>query len=91
LLPQVTPMRTYTLSSRDFNQDTSKAKKAARLGPVVITDRGQPAHVLMTYAHYQRLTGERHNIADLLAMPGAADIPFDPSPSKDIARTAELG
>ncbi len=34
------------ISSREFNQDTSKAKKAAEKGPVYITDRGRPAHVL---------------------------------------------
>ncbi len=37
-------MSVMTLSSREFNQDTSKAKKAARRGPVIITDRGRPAH-----------------------------------------------
>lgn len=35
-----------TLSSREFNQDTSRAKKAALIGPVFITDRGKPAHVI---------------------------------------------
>lgn len=37
-----------TLSSREFNQDTSRAKQAARKVPVFITDRGRPAHVLMS-------------------------------------------
>jgi hypothetical protein len=35
--------------SGPFNQDTSGAKKAAERGPVYITDRGRPAHVLLTY------------------------------------------
>lgn len=39
---------TTTLSSREFNQDTSGAKKAANEGPVFITDRGRPAHVLLS-------------------------------------------
>ncbi len=51
-------MATTTLSSREFNQDTSRAKKAARKGPVIITDRGEPAHVLMTIEDYRKLTGE---------------------------------
>jgi prevent-host-death family protein len=67
-----------TLSSREFNQDTSGAKKAARKGPVFITDRGRPAHVLLTIEDYQRLTGAAANIMDMLAMPGAADIDFEP-------------
>ena len=68
-----------TLSSREFNQDTSRAKKAAADGPVFITDRGRPAHVLLTIAEYRRLTGQPRKIADALAMPGAEDIPFDPA------------
>lgn len=42
------------MSSRQFNQDTSGAKKAAERGPVYITDRGRPAHVLLTYEAYER-------------------------------------
>ena len=50
-------MPTTTVSSREFNQDTSRAKKAAKLGPVFITDRGQPAHVLLSIDEYRKLTG----------------------------------
>lgn len=52
-------MRVTTLSSREFNQDMSGAKKAARKGPVFITDRGRPAHVLMSIEDYRRLAGGR--------------------------------
>ena len=71
-------MPVTTLSSREFNQDTSRAKKAAQEGPVFITDRGRPAHVLLTIEAYQKLTGEKTSIVDLLAMPGVEDIEFDP-------------
>jgi prevent-host-death family protein len=67
-----------TLSGRAFNQDTSRAKKAAKKGPVFITDRGRPAHVLLTIEDYQKLTDARANIVDMLAMPGVADIEFEP-------------
>ncbi|WP_339542359.1 type II toxin-antitoxin system Phd/YefM family antitoxin [Pseudomonas sp. JAI120] len=66
-----------TISSREFNQDTSGAKKAARQGPVFITDRGKPAHVLLSIEDYQKLTGLNANIVDLLVMPEAADIDFE--------------
>jgi prevent-host-death family protein len=66
------------LSSREFNQDTSKAKRAAKRGPVFITDRGRPSHVLLTVEEYQRITGGQKSIADLLAMPKAAAIKFEP-------------
>lgn len=71
-------MAITTLSSREFNQDTSRAKKAAAKGPVFITDRGRPAHVLLTIEDYRAITRDEPNIADLLAQPGAADIDFDP-------------
>jgi prevent-host-death family protein len=66
------------LSSREFNQDTSKAKRAAKRGPVFITDRGRPSHVLLTAEEYKRITGSQKNIVDLLAMPEAAEIEFEP-------------
>lgn len=76
-------MTITTFSSREFNQDTSKAKKAAQSGPVFITDRGRPAHVLMTIEQYQALTGPAANIVDLLAMPGSADVPDFEVPRAD--------
>lgn len=67
-----------TISSREFNQDTSRAKKAAHDGPVFITDRGRPAHVLITIEEYQRLTGSQMTLAEALAQPGVPDFEFDP-------------
>jgi len=66
------------LSSREFNQDTSRAKRAAKRGPVFITDRGRPSHVLLTVEDYQRITGGQKSITDLLGMPEAAEIEFEP-------------
>ncbi len=71
-------MTITTFSSREFNQDVTRAKKAARQGPVFITDRGRPAHVLLTIEEYQRLTGSRVTLVELLALPGEADIEFEP-------------
>ena len=71
-------MTITTISSREFNQAASEAKRAANSGPVFIPDRGRPAHVLLSFEDYQRLTRQRRNIADALAMPGSADIEFDP-------------
>jgi prevent-host-death family protein len=71
-------MAITTISSREFNQDTSGAKKAAQDGPVFITDRGRPAYVLLTIEAYQTLTGERTSIVELLGMPGVEDIEFEP-------------
>jgi prevent-host-death family protein len=62
------------ITSREFNQDVSAAKRIARGEPVFVTDRGRPTHVLMSIEQFRRLTGERESIVDLLAMPpGAPD------------------
>ena len=62
-------MPVTTLSSREFNQDTSRAKKAAKDGPVFITDRGVPAHVLLSIEDYRRLSGEQVSLVDQLGLP----------------------
>jgi len=83
-------MSITTLSSREFNQDVGKAKRATRNGPVFITDRGRPAHVLLSLDEYQRLTGTHRSIVDALSMPGLSDIEFEP-PHIDIqGRAADL-
>jgi prevent-host-death family protein len=77
------------LSSREFNQAVNRAKQAAKRGPVFITDRGKPAHVLLTFEDYQKLSGAGTKIADLLAMPGVEDIPLEiPRPS-DLPQVAD--
>ncbi len=83
-------MAVKTLSSREFNQDTSGAKRAAADGPVFITDRGVPAHVLLTIEDYRRLSGDEPSIADLLGMPGAADIEFDPPRMDLVTKPADF-
>jgi prevent-host-death family protein len=70
-------MAITTVSSREFNQDTSRAKKAAAKGPVFITDRGRPAHVLLTIREYERMKKKQPTLAELLAMPDAEDIDFE--------------
>ena len=47
-----------TITSRYFNQHTSKVQKAAERAPVIITRRGEPSHVLMSIADFRRLAGE---------------------------------
>lgn len=76
-------MARTTLTSREFNQDTSRAKKAARRGPVFITDRGRPAHVLLSIEDYQRLTGDTMSVADALAQRTTADFEFEPPRLRD--------
>ena len=78
------------MTSREFNQDTSGAKKAAESGPVYVTDRGRPAYVLLRYEDYERLLGG-WNIIDLLgATPGIEDVEFEPPRSREMPKPATL-
>lgn len=79
-----------TISSRAFNQDLGHAKRAANDGPVIITDRGEPAYVLMTHDAWQRLRGERRSIRQLLALPGVEDIDFEPGRLSHITTPVDL-
>lgn len=82
---------TLTMSSREFNQETGRAKKAAENEPVFITDRGEPSHVLLSIEEYRKLTASKpaetpkgKSIAELLSMPSDDDIDFElPSRSGD--------
>jgi prevent-host-death family protein len=84
-------MPVTTFSSREFNQDTSRAKKAASLGPVFITDRGRPAHVLLTIEDFRKLTAGQLTLAEALAQPDAPDFEFTPPAAHGIFRMPDLG
>ena len=71
-------MTVSTISSRDLNQDVGSAKRASLQGPVVITDRGKPTHVLLSYSDYQALVGDQGSIVDALSMKGLSDPAFEP-------------
>jgi prevent-host-death family protein len=79
-----------TLTSREFNHDVSSAKKAAQNGPVIITDRGKPSHVLMTYDDFNRLSGKRRSLVETLSMPGLSEIDFSPERAAIVLRAMDL-
>jgi prevent-host-death family protein len=79
-----------TMTSREFNQDTGLAKRAAAEdGPVFITDRGNPSHVLLTIDEYRQLVGGQPSIGELLAEPaGLEDFEFEVPLVAETARPA---
>jgi len=87
-------MTVTTLTSREFNQDASRAKQCTRTGPVFITNRGQPAHVLLSMEDYRRLTGAQITLAQALAQPsvppGTIDFDFEPPRAGGLYRAADL-
>lgn len=85
-------MSITTISSREFNQDAGGAKKAAEKGPVVITDRGRPAHVLLSFNDYQKLLGAGPSLFEALAQKEDGDFDFDPPRmGDDISQAVDLG
>jgi prevent-host-death family protein len=67
-------MTITTLSGQQLNQEPGRAKRAANDGPVIITDRGKPSHVLLSFEAYKRLAGKTRTLGDMLAAPGASDV-----------------
>ena len=83
-------MTVTTVSSRALNQDVGRAKRATKSGPVVITNRGKPAHVLLSIEDYRRLSGQQRSLAEALSRPGLSDIEFEPPRMRLGFRSPEL-
>lgn len=84
-------MSITTVSSREFNQHASDVKKAAGKGPVFITDRGRPAHVLLSIEEYRRLTGTQTSLLESLAQGEEGDFDFEPPRADGFFRPDDLG
>ncbi|TQK01324.1 MULTISPECIES: type II toxin-antitoxin system Phd/YefM family antitoxin [unclassified Herbaspirillum] len=76
-------MAITSLPAQEFAQDVHEAFTATETGPVFITDRGIPSHVLISYPEYQRLLALKRSISSSLAMPGDSDVEFE-APRVDI-------
>lgn len=81
------------MTSREFNQHLGQAQKAAMLAPVTITNRGEPAFVLMSYAKFEQLQHRPTSAAQALTPSNSAvaDIDFElPTRSKAQRQPVEL-
>ena len=79
-----------TVTSRELDHDIARAKMAAKSGPVFITDRGKPAHVLLCIEDYRRLAGGRSSLVEALSMTGLADTDPEPPRVRIESKTADL-
>lgn len=70
------------ISSREFDRDVRRAKREADRAPVIITERGKPAYVLMRHDTYRRLTERQPSIIELLD-PGNGGHRFQSAPGRD--------
>ncbi len=66
------------MSNKEFEKNPKRARKAAVNSPVFISECGRHAFALLTIEEYRRIGGKAESIAELLAMPEAAEIDFDP-------------
>jgi hypothetical protein len=60
-----------TVSSREFNSDVAGAKRTAAVEPLFITDRGEPAFVLLSMEKFRELTRSGKSAFDTLVELGA--------------------
>jgi len=83
----------HTVTSREFGHNVSSAKNLAKEGPLFITDRGEPAFVLINIEEYRRLSGQSlggKNMLQLLQQTDeGADFDFDFEPVRLEARDLE--
>ncbi|WP_084010158.1 type II toxin-antitoxin system prevent-host-death family antitoxin [Pandoraea oxalativorans] len=78
------------MTSREFNQSASEAKRASLSGPVFITDRGKPSHVLLSIDEYRKLAGGMTSLADAIAQHGGGGVDFDAPRVGGLYREADL-
>ena len=79
-----------TFTSRDFNRDPGRVKRAAQSGPVFITDRNKPSLVVLTIKDYERLAGRGASLLDLLTPKGDQDFDFEPPKAEIVARPVDF-
>lgn len=77
----MSPEFSATMTSEDLDRDAAGAEKAAESGPVLVTDGGEPAFVLLSFADYRRLVAQRpgqRSLIDVLADTEGQDFDFNP-------------
>lgn len=75
-----------TFTARQYNQDASGVKRAAKHGPVIITERGEPAHVLMTIEAYEKLKSKNPKMSLLAFLETLALSDLDLTRDHDVGR-----
>lgn len=83
-------MPRHVITRTDFEQDARRALRMADERLVVITDEGQPSHVLLSWAEYSRLVEGRQNLVATLGAPRLSDIDFEPKKLRIAHRNVDL-
>ena len=70
-------MTESTFTSREFNCEPGRIRRAAAQGPVIITERGRPIMAVLPYGAYERMRAAPGTILDALDMEGVGEIEID--------------
>ncbi|MFT4159013.1 MULTISPECIES: type II toxin-antitoxin system Phd/YefM family antitoxin [Shinella] len=84
-------MRFTYMTSAAFNQNPSKAKKAASERPLVITEHGEASYVLVRYSAFEENWRKPKSLYEALSDETSAfDEDFDPARTTFAGRDIEL-
>ena len=83
-------MRPHNISNQAFEQDPERMLRMANERPVVISDEGEPSHVLLSWANYRHLVEGRQNLVAKLCAPGLSDINFEPERVHVVTRDVDF-
>lgn len=81
---------TTTMTSRELNQDLSKAKRLAKKETVIITDRGKPSLVLIAYKQYIKSSTKAVSLLDALSMKNSDETELETSRDKSPTREIQF-
>ena len=77
-------------SSREFNREPGRIKRAAKDGPVIITERGEPTLAVISWADYCALKRPSPSLLERLSVPGLSAIVLETERAKTVPRAAEF-
>ena len=81
----------FLVSKRgEGNVISGKAKRQAKAGPVIVTDRGKPSHVLLSFDEYRNLTEGHRSLVDMIAMKDGGEIDFEAPRSRELGKAADF-
>lgn len=77
-------------SSREFNREPGRIKRAAKDGTVIITERGEPTLAVISWADYCALKSPSPSLLERLSVPGLSAIALETKRSITVPRAAEF-
>ena len=82
----------FQVTSREFNRNSAKIREESLHKPVIITVRGEPTNVLLSYKEYVRVFKSSDNRTELFAHKTAAycDLESELVRNKELVKAPEF-